>query len=105
LHRGLDTDRLFVEWWVGSEQVRNALSGQHRTDAPVATVEIPAEIQEIKDRDLNEARRWQLEARANFQRCLAEGFYCAGFERGRDGAPSRYLFFKDDRREVEWNHR
>ncbi len=105
LHRGLDTDRLFVEWWVGSERVTEALAGQKREDAVVATVEIPAEIQEIKSREMAAARRWQLEVRAAFQRCLAEGLYCAGFERGRDDAPSRYLFFKDEHREEERNHR
>ena len=45
LDRGLDTDRLFIEWWIGSEHVTRALAGQRREDSPVATIEIPAEIQ------------------------------------------------------------
>jgi predicted GNAT superfamily acetyltransferase len=102
LHRGLDTDRLFVEWWVGSTHVAEALAGRRRADAPVAVVEVPPDIQEIKARDLAEARRWQLEIRAAFERHLAAGLYCAGFERGRDGGNSRYLFFKDDHREEDW---
>ena len=103
LHRGLDTDRLFLNWWVGSAQVADALAGQRRVDQPVATVETPLDIEAIKARDLDEARHWQLKVRTAFQRYLAEGLYCAGFERGRDGASSRYLFFKDDHREVAWN--
>src|SRR5262245_48223417 len=31
-----------------------------------------------------------------FQRYLGEGLVCAGFERGKDGAPNRYLFFEGD---------
>lgn len=100
LHAGLDTDRLMVEWWVGSDHVANALAGTARDEQPVAAIEVPFDAQAIKDRDLAEARRWQLVIREQFQRYLAEGLYCAGFERGRAGANSRYLFFKDDRREV-----
>lgn len=105
LHRGLDTDRLFVEWWIGSEHVANALGGRVRPDPPLATVEVPPEIQEIKSRDLAEAECWQLEIRSAFQRRLAEGLYCAGFERGRGGANGRYLFFKNDHREEAPNRR
>ena len=100
LHAGLDTDRLMVEWWTGSEHVARALAGLSRTDEPVAAVEIPCDLQTIKDREMKEAQRWQLEVRAAFERYLSAGLYCAGFERGRDGAHSRYLFFRDDRREV-----
>ncbi|HZS09886.1 MAG TPA: GNAT family N-acetyltransferase [Blastocatellia bacterium] len=95
LHAGLDTDRLMVEWWVGSDHVARALEGKGRTDEPVATVEVPFDIQRLKDRDLSEARRWQLQIRDSFHHHLAEGLYCAGFERGRDGGNSRYLFFRD----------
>ncbi|MFN7946443.1 MAG: GNAT family N-acetyltransferase [Blastocatellia bacterium] len=100
LHAGLDTDRLMVEWWTGSEHVARALDGLSRTDEPVAAVEVPFDIQQIKDREMKEAQRWQLEVRTAFQHHLAAGLYCAGFERGRDGANSRYLFFRDDRQEV-----
>ncbi len=96
LHRGLDTDRLFVEWWVRSDHVTRTLGGEQRTDAPVAIVEVPREIDEVKDRDMAEAQRWQREVRDAFQRHLSAGLYCAGFLPGRDGSNSRYLFFEDD---------
>src|SRR5262249_35181603 len=73
LHRGLDTDRLFVEWWVQSPHVAAALAGKHRTDAPIATVEIPFDIEAMKREDMAAAREWQLKVRAEFQQCLAEG--------------------------------
>jgi predicted GNAT superfamily acetyltransferase len=94
LHRGLDTDRLFVEWWVKSERVAGALAGGGRSSQPVAAVEVPRHIEEIKKRDLEEARRWQLKIRAEFQNHLAAGLYCAGFAPDSTGGNSRYLFTK-----------
>jgi predicted GNAT superfamily acetyltransferase len=101
LDRGLDTDRLSLEWWIRSERVTRALAGQPDRDSPVATVAIPPETDKIEPRSLAEARRWQLEVRAAFLRRFAEGLYCTDFERGGGDAPSRYLFFKDDQREIE----
>ncbi|MBX3277363.1 MAG: GNAT family N-acetyltransferase [Acidobacteria bacterium] len=95
LHRGLDTDRLFVEWWVGAERVNRALHGEARNDAPVAAVEVPREIEQIKARDPAEAVRWQQSVRSGFDRHLSAGLYCAGFEPGRGDEPSRYLFYND----------
>lgn len=100
LHQGLDSDRLFVEWWVGSEPVAQALRGERRTDAAAATVAVPFDIAQIKQQDMAAARRWQEQIRAAFQRHLSAGLYCAGFERGDNGAHSRYLFYRDEKREV-----
>src|SRR5215468_2175081 len=72
-HRGLDTDRLFVEWWVRSSHVAGALEGKYRADKPEAVVEVPRDIEAIKKRDIDEARRWQLRVREGFQKCLSEG--------------------------------
>jgi predicted GNAT superfamily acetyltransferase len=94
--RGLDTDRLFVEWWVQSAHVADALAGKCRADVPVAAVEVPYDIDTMKKEDLNAAREWQLSVRNGFKTLLAEGLYCAGFEAGRNGGQSRYLFFKDE---------
>jgi predicted GNAT superfamily acetyltransferase len=98
LHRGLDTDRLFVEWWVGSEHVRGALSGGRRSEQPEAVIEVPRHIEEIKKRDIEEARQWQLKIRIEFQHCLDDGLFCAGFEADAAGGNSRYLFYKDEDR-------
>ncbi|MDX2031296.1 MAG: GNAT family N-acetyltransferase [Blastocatellia bacterium] len=104
LHRGLDTDRLFPEWWVGSDHVRGALAGTRRTDAPAAVIEVPRDIEAIKVRDLDEARDWQLRIRRGFLEHLSEGLYCAGFDADPQGH-SRYLFFKDERREMDERYR
>lgn len=94
--RGLDTDRLFVEWWVESQHVTDALAGKRRLDTPVASVEVPYDINALKNEDMEAAREWQLKVRNGFQLLLAERLYCAGFEAGRDGGNSRYLFYKDE---------
>ena len=98
LHAGLDTDRLFAEWWVGSQRVADALAGKRNAGQPEAVIEIPREIDELKKQDLAEARRWQLQLRSDFQNYLSEGLYCAGFEANPNGN-SRYLFFKDNHEE------
>lgn len=100
LHAGLDTDRLVIDWWVGSDHVMQTLAGSRRAGDPVAVVEVPFDIQQLKDHDLSAARQWQLQIREVFRRHLSEGLYCAGFERGRDGDNSRYLFFSDEKNEV-----
>lgn len=99
LHRGLDTDRVFPEWWVRSERVEDALAGQRQKREALAAVEVPRDIEAVKLRDLDEARDWQLRIRQAFERHLAEGLYCAGFEADPEGGNSRYLFFKDEQRE------
>lgn len=98
LHRGLDTDRLFVEWWVRSPRVADAQRGIRQPAPPEAAVEVPRDIELVKKRDMAEARRWQTQVRAQFQKLLSEGLYCAGFEVNPNGN-SRYLFFKDKHQE------
>jgi len=104
LHRGLDSDRIFVEWWVRSPRVADALEGVRGADKPEAVVEVPRDIEAIKRRDMDEARHWQLRVREGFQKCLNEGLYCAGFE-ADPKTNSRYLFFRDHQQEKEENYR
>ncbi|HEU0180227.1 MAG TPA: GNAT family N-acetyltransferase [Blastocatellia bacterium] len=103
-HRGLDTDRLFIEWWVRSSRVADALEGVRRADKPEAVVEVPRDIGAIKKRDMDEARRWQSHIREGFQKYLNEGLYCAGFE-ADPKTDSRYLFFRDHQQEKEENYK
>lgn len=99
LHRGLDTDRLLAEWWVGSARVSAIAEAAGKVEtptAPIASVEVPFDIEQIKTRDLDEARAWQLKIRSEFEQHLADGLYCADFVRGDADTPSRYLFFRDE---------
>jgi predicted GNAT superfamily acetyltransferase len=95
LHRGLDTDRLFVEWWVRSPDVTRALAGERRNEAPAAIVEVPRDIEAIKAASLDDARGWQIRIRTGFETLLSQGLFCAGFIAGREGHHSQYLFFQD----------
>jgi predicted GNAT superfamily acetyltransferase len=99
LHKGLDTDRVFVEWWVKSRRVSDAQAGIRQTGKPEAVIEIPRDIEAIKKQDLAEAVQWQAQLRVQFQALLSEGLYCAGFEADPNGGNSRYLFFKDEHKE------
>lgn len=96
LHRGLDTDRVFVEWLVGSGRVSDALAGRLENAPPQAVLEIPRDIEAIKSRDMETARRWQLQVRSGFQKLLSQGLHCAGFESDPAGGAGRYLFYKDE---------
>jgi predicted GNAT superfamily acetyltransferase len=96
LHRGLDTDRVMIQWWMRSQRVIDAIDGRPGGEKVEAVVELPREIEAIKRRDLDEARRWQLQVRSEFQNRLAEGLSCVGFETDRMGGNSRYLFISEN---------
>jgi len=95
LHRGLDTDRLFVEWWVHSPDVTRALAGEPRNEAPASIVEVPRDIEAIKAASIDDAREWQIRIRTGFETLLSQGLFCGGFIAGREGQHSQYLFFQD----------
>jgi predicted GNAT superfamily acetyltransferase len=99
LHRGLDTDRLLVEWWVNSPRVKAIAESAGKIETPpdpIATIEVPFDIEQIKVRHLDEARAWQRKIRVAFEQHLAAGLYCAGFARGTTDTPSQYLFYRDE---------
>jgi predicted GNAT superfamily acetyltransferase len=94
LHRGLDTDRLLAEWWLKSNRVLGRLVGARRErGSPVATVRVPANINELKSRDEGVARDWQLRVREQFSRHFASGLVVGGFERVGDGTTFQYLLY------------
>ena len=90
LHRGLDTDRLIVEWRLRDPAVERILAGDRpeapaeAREAPVATVapagaepappprapwvrvELPADVERLKAADPEAARRWQRHLRRAF---------------------------------------
>jgi len=75
LHRGIPTDRLFAEWWLDSERVKNTLVGR---------LEICA-----KDRGItftepgpDTALEIQAKLRKEFQESFRQGLVVTGFDRG-----------------------
>ena len=92
---GLASDRLFAEWELDSPRVSRAARGE-RPDAgaaPAASVEIPPDWSALMRADADSARAELARVRTEFQRHLAAGLVCAGFERS-DSRP-RYLFFRE----------
>jgi len=89
------SDRVFAEWWVSSPHVRSALSGKlPEVLDPKTTVTIPENINEVREKSIDEHVRWRLQARGEFQQALGAGFIVRGFERSKGS--SKYLFGEDE---------
>ena len=91
---GLQSDRLFARWNLGSPRVVALAAGSAAPiDAkPAASVAIPAEWSALVKRDPRHAREIQTRVRAEFKEAFAQGLVCAAFERGAE--ESRYLLFE-----------
>ena len=101
LNAGLPSDRLQVDWWIGSEWVERRLRGEDdppssssslrgrragsdplspretakrgvRGDRPL--IAIPRNFQAIKSADMDLARQWQIETRRLFEDAFREGY-------------------------------
>ena len=80
LHGGLPTDRLVAEWHVTSERVERAIDGPPLESVVIAaTIEIPAEIAELRETDGEKARKIQTRVREEFQQHLAAGLTVVGY--------------------------
>ena len=91
---GLDSDRLVAEWSLDSPRVEALARGEKPAPSgePSAAVEIPPNWSALVREDLEAARAELLRVREEFQKALAAGLVCAGFE--RDQSRPRYLFYK-----------
>lgn len=111
LHSGLGTDRFIVVWHLRSPRVEAALAGQPPDDAPfrdarvvryagrdprgpgerewpdddAVRVEIPADIQTVKDADVRSAARWRATTRRAFLHYLGRGYRVRAFVRDAGG--------------------
>lgn len=84
LQRGLESDRVMAEWWI--RKARFSIGGD------VHRIRIPADIQTLKDQDLEGARRIQLEVRQSFLDSFRDDYFVVGLE--RQGDWSDYLLIK-----------
>jgi predicted GNAT superfamily acetyltransferase len=92
LQGGLPSDRLIVEWWLRSTRVKQAMAGKSPRDnkvKPEAMVEIPANIDQMRQSAPGEACRRQLAVRRQLQELFAQKLAITGFEYGVKSA--RYL--------------
>jgi predicted GNAT superfamily acetyltransferase len=76
INRGLESDRLYAEWWIRSRRVEERISGKRPDRIPEGSilVEIPANINEIKERDIEEAKRWLMRVRSALINYLSSGY-------------------------------
>ena len=85
LQGGLPTDRLYAEWWIRSERVRQALAGQQVSEAPVSSITVPAEIYAWKSCGDVRAALAQDRLRAEFEAAFDAGLIASGYARRSDG--------------------
>lgn len=113
LHEGLGTDRFVVRWELESERVRRSVSGERSGPSveaegapavverapgdgvapvsrplsrhPVLRVEVPRDIQGLKDESPQAAREWRRVTRRAFRRYLDAGYGIDGLLRSGDG--------------------
>jgi predicted GNAT superfamily acetyltransferase len=92
---GIDSDRLFADWELASARVCARAAGQDlaQSQAPVRTIEIPADWIALLKQDAAAARREQRRVRDEFTNAFEQGLVCAGFE--RDPSHPRYLLYEN----------
>jgi predicted GNAT superfamily acetyltransferase len=79
LHGSLPTDRLVAEWHLRSGRVERVLAGKPAAVRAVSTkkavqIDMPANLDELKDKDPLRARQIQSEVRENFLKWLKKGY-------------------------------
>ena len=91
---GLQSDRLFGNWYLNSPRVEALSRGEAQDIGPsrAGAIKIPAEWSRLIREDLPRARVEQVRVRSEFKQAFAEGLICAGFERG--DKESSYLLFR-----------
>ena len=90
---GIGSDRVFAEWWVGSDRVERVLAGERRAATGLEPfVEIPSDFAAIKRTGLEQALIWRLRTREQFQSRLSRDLAADGFVRDAESGTSRYIF-------------
>ena len=90
---GIGSDRVFAEWWVASNRVARALSGEPPSpDSSLDSLEIPADFNAVKRSDHQQALICRLQTREAFQSRLSRGLVAVGLERDLERGTSRYRF-------------
>jgi predicted GNAT superfamily acetyltransferase len=87
---GIDSDRLFAEWHLDSERVKNFAAGQpEHLSSAAAEIEIPGDWQLLVSTDRRQAHDEQLRVRDEFRKAFDAGLICTAFT--REGDRPRYL--------------
>jgi len=104
LHASMPTDRLVAEWWLDSPRVNSLLAAsapteghsqatqpQTQIEPPVcaATISVPLDVTELRQRDRAAAQKIQSDVRAQFESCFARGYAATGI--ATRGANAEYM--------------
>ena len=90
LHGGLPTDRCTAEWWIDGDRAHAAVNGRPMSRPAIeATIEVPADIAELRKSDPKQAREIQKAIGERFQKLFGMGLAVIGFDRSED--TSSYL--------------
>lgn len=120
LWAGLGTDRLILVWRIASGRVADAVAGRRTgaaepfreapvlndsnrrgegepeaLGAPRVRIEIPANVQGLKENDLAAAVAWRASSRWAFEAALARGYQVEAFERDRATGRSFYCLRRE----------
>jgi predicted GNAT superfamily acetyltransferase len=85
LHGGLPTDRCTAEWWIDGDRAHAAVNGRPMSRPAIeATLEVPADIAELRQSDPKQAREIQKALGERFQKLFGMGLAVIGFDRSQD---------------------
>lgn len=118
LHSGIGTDRFVVRWRLLDAEVRARIDGVPPggpgADAPVVNadggspreppfevpelpalrVEVPGDVQVVKSRAMDVAKRWRSSTRYAFETCFARGYRIPRLDHDREQQRSFYVLVK-----------
>jgi predicted GNAT superfamily acetyltransferase len=94
---GLQSDRLFANWYLTSPRVEVLARGEAARDPgdPAASIAIPADWSTMVRTDVKRARAEQERVRSEFKAAFNDRLICAAFKRGEER--SHYLLFERDK--------
>lgn len=119
LGRGLPSDRFVVEWWLNSERVTQRATGKPppaEAECPIVNpcigqgnqrriasvdldcdeaslwVEVPADMQAVKQLDMPLAIDWRLKTRLVFETYFTRGYHAIDFHSERDDTARRNFY-------------
>ena len=87
LQGGLPTDRVYAEWWLRSNRVERALSGEIQSFAAIERIDVPSEIYEWKASPPDRATARDLQARnaQALESAFASNLSVLGYQRNERG--------------------
>jgi predicted GNAT superfamily acetyltransferase len=84
------TDRLWVSWWLASDQVKKTINGDRTVLQGDLSIEIPGDINSVQQQT---ALEWRQQTRAAFTEAIKDGYVVVGFT--REGQTGKYLLSRE----------